>query len=265
MGNGYRRYGAKTVSLISLSVLHLQSQLSSKSLVSSFSANVSTSVPLLVYCFVVMFGFLNRARVQSLCGSKYVGDYNTRFVYFLENASLTVDRPFSSTESVVSGNKNDLEEKIRSFTVSYLINSCGLYPAAASSLSSQVKFKSSIQRDSVLRVLRDQGFTDADISVLVRKQPKLLLAKLGTTLSPKLEFFNSISDLVKVLCWNPTLLTRSLKNHLIPCYDFLKTLFLEDSCEEKVANVLKRASCAKKPCCQYIHYESSRDSSINHF
>lgn len=60
---------------------------------------------------------------------------------------------------------------------------------------------------------------------------------------PKLEFFYSIgfsqSDLAKTLALDPTLLSRSLDNQIIPSYNFLKTVVLSD---DKIVSALKRTT-----------------------
>ncbi|KAK1559252.1 hypothetical protein Q3G72_012435 [Acer saccharum] len=44
-----------------------------------------------------------------------------------------------------------------------------------------------------------------------------------------------------MLSRNPSLLTRSLQNSLIPCYDFLKSLVLVDA-DENIPKIFKRLS-----------------------
>ena len=85
-----------------------------------------------------------------------------------------------------------IEDAKRSFTVSYLINSCGLSPEIANSVSEKVNFPNPTRPDSVLSLLRDHGFANLHISKLVSKCPKLLLAKPDKTLLPKLDFFRSL-------------------------------------------------------------------------
>ncbi|RYR04483.1 hypothetical protein Ahy_B06g084215 [Arachis hypogaea] len=125
------------------------------------------------------------------------------------------------------------------FTISYLIDSCGLSPDTAT-LTFQ---KLHLQRpDSVLTLLREHGFIDTQISNLIRKRPLLLLANLDILL-PKFQFFLSIgisnTNLARTLTADPTLLTRSLEKQIIPSYNFLKSVLISD---EKVAASLKHTS-----------------------
>ncbi|KAI7983700.1 hypothetical protein LOK49_LG15G00321 [Camellia lanceoleosa] len=147
--------------------------------------------------------------------------------------------PETSKKSISSG-KSSIED---SFSVSYLINSCGLSPESAISASEKVKFESPEKPDSVLNLLTTHGFTNAQITNLVRRRPVLLLANPEKTLLPKLEFFQSIgvsrTDLARTLSSNPTLLTRSLENQIIPSYNFLKGVVQSD---KKVVSALKRTS-----------------------
>lgn len=128
-------------------------------------------------------------------------------------------------------------------TISYLINSCGLLPETASLVSQKVHLQNPEKANSVLALLRKHGFSQTQISNLIRKRPLLLLADPENTLLPKLEFFHSIgassTDLARVLTADPTLLTRSLENQIVPCYNFLKSVLLSD---KKIVTALKRTS-----------------------
>ncbi|GLT53764.1 hypothetical protein SLA2020_270140 [Shorea laevis] len=105
-----------------------------------------------------------------------------------------------------------------------------------------MNFENPERPDSVLNLLKQNGFTPTQISKLVRIHPLLLLSDPEKTLLPKIEFFISVgvssSDLTGILSSNPSLFARSLKKQLIPCYDFLKTVLLV---EEKVLTTLKRS------------------------
>ncbi|CAL2224609.1 unnamed protein product [Prunus armeniaca] len=128
------------------------------------------------------------------------------------------------------------------FTVAYLINSCGLSPEGAILSSKWVELQSSQGADSVLALLSKHGLSETQISKVVRSRPAILVADPEKTLLPKLEFFSSVvvsrEDLARILCFNPHLLSRSLENHIIPAYNFLRSLISE----ENVVAVLKRSS-----------------------
>lgn len=135
-----------------------------------------------------------------------------------------------------------------SFTVSYLINSCGLSLETAKYVSKRVQFETPEGPNSVLSLLRDNGFTDTHISKVVKKLPRVLLSDAKRTLLPKLEFFCSVglskADLGSMFVENPILLHCSLKDKLIPRYNFVKSVLVLD---EKVVTVLKRSTwiCSK--------------------
>ncbi|KAL6500369.1 hypothetical protein OROHE_025735 [Orobanche hederae] len=149
-----------------------------------------------------------------------------------ENAVFV--KSFSSTVY-----ENDSE---KSFTVSYLINSCGLSSQNAVSASKNVCFESPKKPDAVLKLLREYGFTDAHIPRIIAGLPRVLVALPNKILLPKLEFFRSIDVplhvLARKLSLNPSILTRSLENSLIPCYIDLKSLLQSD---ESVVCVFTRA------------------------
>ncbi|CAA0828167.1 Mitochondrial transcription termination factor family protein [Striga hermonthica] len=147
-------------------------------------------------------------------------------------------RPFTTGRPPPAVRENDSE---KSFTFSYLVSSCELTPDAAVRASSKIQLNSPEKPDAVLNLLREYGFTAADISVMVTRYPYVLSACPDQTLLPKLEFFASIGVplpiLASSLSRNPLILYRSLENSIIPLYDFLKNLFRSN---EGAVQVFKR-------------------------
>ena len=131
--------------------------------------------------------------------------------------------------------------KEQSFTVSYLVNSCGLSPESALSVSRKTKFETPERADSVLVLLRNYGCTDIHISKIVSKYPPLLTVDPQKTLLPKLEFFRSVGfsgpDIAGILSSNPNILKRGLESNLIPAYDFLRSVLMVN---ENVARVWRK-------------------------
>ncbi|BFG37846.1 hypothetical protein CerSpe_241200 [Prunus speciosa] len=192
--------------------------------------------------------------VANFCLGLLMNEYNSSYSYRSINfvrgwrwaryAALCAPhfrRPFSSKTLLESG-KDKAEEQERSFTVSYLVSSCGFSSENALSLSKKVNFENPERPDSVLDLLREYGFADSQISKLVHKVPKLLLSDSKKRLLPKLEFLRSIGlsgeSLAHTICTNPVFLTASLENTLIPGYNFFKRELLSD---EKIVNVIKRS------------------------
>ncbi|KAG6645091.1 hypothetical protein CIPAW_08G099300 [Carya illinoinensis] len=159
---------------------------------------------------------------------------------FLRQNGFFIVKSFTSV-AISHSNEGPGEEK-RSFAVSYLINSCGLSTKSAILASKRLQFQRSETPDSVVHLLKENGFTNSQISQIVRIQPSLLSCDPKKVLLPKIEFFRSIgfscSDVPRILTSNPSLLGRSLEKCLIPCLDFLKSVLLED---EKVVLTVKRA------------------------
>ncbi|XP_030460726.1 uncharacterized protein LOC115681013 [Syzygium oleosum] len=127
----------------------------------------------------------------------------------------------------------------RSFTVSYLVNACGLSPESALSASRRVCFETPSRPDSVLGLLKERGFSPTQISDVVSKYPGVLLASPDAILLPKIEFLRSRgfsdSDLARVISAVPRLLARSLENHLRPTLDYIGDLV--QSGEDAVAAI----------------------------
>ncbi|KAL5727125.1 hypothetical protein ACHQM5_000355 [Ranunculus cassubicifolius] len=130
-----------------------------------------------------------------------------------------------------------------SFTVSYLINSCGLSVDKATSISKKLHLKNSNQPDSVLAFLRSYGLTTTQISRSVSLFPGLLSANPIKTLKPKFEFFRSLGlseyDLSAVFSDNPFILKVSLTKRIIPNIDILKKVVHTD---DNIISIIKRNS-----------------------
>lgn len=129
-----------------------------------------------------------------------------------------------------------------SFTVNYLIKSCGLSPEEAKLAATKVELQSPKGADSVLALLSSHGLSETQILRVVKSYPRVLVADPEKTLAPKIEFFSSVGlsrvDLARVLTFNPQLLSRSLENQIVPSYNLLRSLISE----ENVVAVLKRRS-----------------------
>ncbi|KAF8017261.1 hypothetical protein BT93_H2451 [Corymbia citriodora subsp. variegata] len=135
--------------------------------------------------------------------------------------SLLLRRPASSSS-----------KKAQSFTVSYLVDSCGLSPESALAASKTVQFATPSRPDSVLEVFRNRGLSPTQISYVVRRYPRMLVSS-PDNLSAKLDFLCSRGitgqELVKLVVAVPGVLTRSLGNHLIPTFEYLSGLLQSDA------------------------------------
>ncbi|KAK7316681.1 hypothetical protein RJT34_00320 [Clitoria ternatea] len=143
------------------------------------------------------------------------------------NAFLVLFNSFTSaTPSDGNHHKGD------TFTVSYLINSCGLSPELAKKLSDRVNLKNPETPNAVIALLKHYGFSKTHVAQIVQKYPKLLVANAENTLLPKLKFIQSIGvsnmDMPKILISNHCILFRSLKKCLIPRYEVLRSVVRDD-------------------------------------
>ncbi|XP_021627201.2 transcription termination factor MTERF15, mitochondrial [Manihot esculenta] len=168
--------------------------------------------------------------------------------------SLFVIRSFSS----------NLNEHLS--IISYLINSCGLTLKSAQSVSKYkfLRFQTPERPDSVLRLLREHGFTISQISKIVKTRPHLLLAHPEKTLLPKLEFLRSIgfsrTGLSVMVSRNPDFLARSLERWLIPTYEILKSVLVSD---EKVVKTLNNRFISFLPKRFFNNYSLLREIGVS--
>ena len=120
--------------------------------------------------------------------------------------------------------------KKQSFTINYPISKCGFTSEYALEASKQVLFI--VRPDSVLAFFRNLGFSDSHIHIIIKREPRLLLSDPTKTLLPKVDFFESKGasrfQLAAIFTGSPHILLRSLRNHIIPSYDFLKRFLHTD-------------------------------------
>lgn len=178
-----------------------------------------------------MFGFLPRRLKTSV---PHNGVILSKSIYELN--FLTRSRTFTS--SAVTGQEK--MEKGDSFTVSYLVNSCGLSPESAIAASKKVQFQTPEKPDTVLAFFIDHEFSKTQISDFIRKRPRFLVTDPNKVFLPKLEFFYSKGlskkDLAKIMSSDPSLLCRSLNSYIIPTYNLLRSVLPSD---ERVVSALK--------------------------
>ena len=152
---------------------------------------------------------------------------------FLQNPylSLSLKYNYSSTTT-----KNQ-----QPFSVSYLINTLGFSQEAAVSASRYVHFETPEKAESVVSFFKNHGFSQTQISKLVRRFPTVLLSDPDKTLLPKMDFFSSKGipspDLAKIFSGHPFLFQSSLEKQIIPSFDFYKNLLQS---EAKTLEAIKR-------------------------
>ncbi|MCD7473081.1 hypothetical protein HAX54_014667 [Datura stramonium] len=123
--------------------------------------------------------------------------------------------------------------------------SLGLSKEEAISSSAKVGSPEKIFKNSDLSVnfLKQTGFNDTQIKILVSKSPEVLCYDVEKTLKPKLQCLSELglsgSDLVKVLLRDWKFFSRGLDTHIRPAINCLRNLLGSD---EDVAKVIKRTS-----------------------
>ncbi|KAK4275602.1 hypothetical protein QN277_018652 [Acacia crassicarpa] len=140
---------------------------------------------------------------------------------------------YSSVAKLSQSNRlEQTRDENHSFTVSYLMNSCGLSAKVAGEVSKRVELKDSDKLNSMLNLLRSYGFLDPQISKLVTCYPRVLLANPEHNLLPRLRFFQSIgfsaSEMSELFSYNPKLLMLGLEKRIIPHYEALKSVLHDD-------------------------------------
>ncbi|KAK9912740.1 hypothetical protein M0R45_036586 [Rubus argutus] len=165
---------------------------------------------------------------------------------FASETKFLVQRPLRSslqTHLLYRHITSTISAKPQKSTVNYLINSCGLSPEGAIIVSKRLQLLTQKRADSVLGFLRNHGFSQTQISKVVRSFPQVLATDPQKTLLPKLEYFSSLGvsreDLAKTVASNPVLLGLSVEKRLIPTCNFLRSCLLS---EKNVVSLFKRCS-----------------------
>lgn len=122
-------------------------------------------------------GRLSLAQVLSNSNRSIAQDLATSYLDLFSGLGLNVQNarlfnPFGV--KLFSTEDEQIKRKVPkecSFTVSYLINSCGLSLKIAKSVAERVKLQSSKLPDSVLQFLKNRGFNGSQIAKLVRVAP----------------------------------------------------------------------------------------------
>eukprot|EP00258_Populus_trichocarpa_P014406 XP_006368630.2 transcription termination factor MTERF9, chloroplastic isoform X1 [Populus trichocarpa] len=132
-----------------------------------------------------------------------------------------------------------------SFTLQFLVNSCGLPLETA--LTASKKFhlneKNIHKTQSLLRFLKSHHFVDTHIADLIKKMPAFLGCKVENNLKPKFEFLaaNGVAGnlLPQLILSNPDILWTSLDSTIKPSFKFLKSFL---GTNVKITAALKRCS-----------------------
>ncbi|KAI3782636.1 hypothetical protein L2E82_12689 [Cichorium intybus] len=149
----------------------------------------------------------------------------------------------SSSQSYPFTTKTSGSSHQPSFTVTYLINSCGISPDSAILASKHLDLsKSSNTADSVLTFLNNYGFTKSQVSMLINWRPRLLLSDPENTLLPNFQILNSLgfsnTDIAAIVSVRQKgILTGKLQETAIPCFNYLKSVLGSD---DKVIRCIKR-------------------------
>ncbi|KAH7861599.1 hypothetical protein Vadar_028203 [Vaccinium darrowii] len=98
---------------------------------------------------------------------------------------------------------------------------------------------------SVVRFLRQLGFSDTHIQSCIRLHPDILFYNVDKTLKPKLQFFQDLGvtgpDLGKLTSKHSRVFHNSLERTLIPCVDIIKKTLVNDKNNQDLIRVLQRS------------------------
>ncbi|CAH9129789.1 unnamed protein product [Cuscuta epithymum] len=202
-----------------------------------------------IYFLDLLRRFLDQCRSSSKISGSIFFQPKNQMLNFARKTYPHLRSSASSSLTVIiklfvtkAGNVSSIGAEKDSFVVSYLVDRCGFSPEKALSASNYITFNTPDKPESVLSFLKNHGFTETQISEVVRRSPQVLLCNPQKILLPKIEFFKSlgftVEDYTTMLCGCPSIFRRSLENNLFPTIHFLKQ-FLPSP--EKLKVSLKRS------------------------
>ncbi|KAI5595951.1 hypothetical protein BDE02_03G174100 [Populus trichocarpa] len=155
-----------------------------------------------------------------------------------------IQKRFVKTSSTTRPPNASSSSSSSSFTVQYLINSCGLPLQSALSVSKKFQIdENNLQKpQSVIQFLKSYDFQDSHIAKLIEKWPAVLRSRTEDNLKPKFDFFiknGFVGQLLPQLAvLDPVIFRTSLDASIKPCFELLKR-FLESN--ENILAALSRA------------------------
>ncbi|XP_076906022.1 transcription termination factor MTERF8, chloroplastic-like [Bidens hawaiensis] len=130
-----------------------------------------------------------------------------------------------------------------SFTIKYLINSCGFSSESAILASKGLDLsKSPKTADSVLAILYNQGFTKSQVSKVISSHPRILLCDPETTLLPNFKILSKLgfsnADLAAIVATRPRSVMRGkFQDTALQSVNYLRNVLGSD---DKVINAIMR-------------------------
>lgn len=153
--------------------------------------------------------------------------------FLLSSSSVAAAKIHKSRSRNANGNS--------SAAVDYLIKNFGFSQERALRACEKIKFRGTEIPESIVAFFKKHGFSDAQISLVVRKSPVVFQLKPERNLLPKIQFFHSLGisgpDTAKIISSSRSVLVRSLENQIIPSFEFIKC-FLKSN--EDAIDVIKQ-------------------------
>ncbi|XP_065867546.1 transcription termination factor MTERF8, chloroplastic-like [Euphorbia lathyris] len=130
-----------------------------------------------------------------------------------------------------------------SFTVDFLVNSCGLSLESALSVSNkfQLNHKTPQKPQSVLQLLKSHHFSHSHVAQLIVKWPQVLNCRIHDNLKPKFDYLVKMGFegelLPHIILSNPSIAWDSLASSIKPSIQFLRSFL--DNDEKFLAAVIR--------------------------
>ncbi|XP_034921240.1 transcription termination factor MTERF8, chloroplastic-like [Populus alba] len=157
-----------------------------------------------------------------------------------------IRKRFLATQSTSSSlSPSSSSSSSSSFTVDFLVNSCGLPLKSALLASRKLKLDKKNLRNPpfVLQFLKSHNFDETHISKLIEKRPEVLQSRVEGNLTPKFDFLVANGFVGKLLhdliIHHTEIFKRALDSRIKPAFSLLKSILHSN---ENVVVALKRSS-----------------------
>lgn len=108
-------------------------------------------------------------------------------------------------------------------------------------------FSDTVKNNSTVCLFKNYGFTEPQITSLLSKRPSILSLNEDKIIKPRLDLFTSYgfssADIHHILVSDIEILKRGIKNQIIPCCEFLKSVARDN---ESFIGIVKRSTWVLK-------------------
>ncbi|XP_068658722.1 transcription termination factor MTEF1, chloroplastic-like [Aristolochia californica] len=125
--------------------------------------------------------------------------------------------------------------------LTYLKKSCGFSQQSALSVSKAIQNRKLKSPDSVIKFLKETGFSPSQITNIITKRPRFLFSRVEYSFAPKIKVLEEMGlskpEILELIATDPLILAINLDKRIKPLVDFVRSV---SSLNESVISTIKR-------------------------